>query len=366
MKYQTNLKNFMLICLLPTGMLLFYISSFVPGFVERIYSESAYKLAAQVLSNITGLLPFSIAEFVLISLILFVLFKFIQTMLKLARSRTERQTIIFSFLKNIFIYISIIYFGFVAVWGLNYNRLPFSAIISLDVTPASVTDLEKLCEFLIERTNKIRESVHENQSGIAFLPNGISETFKSAADGFESISSSYPVLGGKYGNAKGIYLSHLMSYTGITGVYFPFTGEANVNTAIPGFMIPSTTCHEMAHQRGFSREDEANYIAYLVCDSHADADFQYSGNLLALIYSMNALYQYDKDKFSQLTDRYSSGVIRDLCYNSQFWEKYEGPVEKLSTEINNTYLKANGQKDGVHSYGRMVDLLIARYKKSGG
>ncbi|HPW41948.1 MAG TPA: DUF3810 family protein, partial [Bacillota bacterium] len=30
---------------------------------------------------------------------------------------------------------------------------------------------------------------------------------------------------------------------------------------------------------------------------------------------------------------------------------------------NDKYLKANNQKDGVKSYGRMVDLLIAEHRK---
>ncbi len=34
----------------------------------------------------------------------------------------------------------------------------------------------------------------------------------------------------------------------------------------------------------------------------------------------------------------------------------------VSTDVNNAYLKINGQQDGVNSYGRMVDLLLAEFK----
>ena len=55
-------------------------------------------------------------------------------------------------------------------------------------------------------------------------------------------------------------------------------------------------------------------------------------------------------------------MISDIKYNSQFWEKYEGKVEKISNEINNTYLKSNGIKEGVENYGEMVKLLLTYYK----
>jgi len=64
-----------------------------------------------------------------------------------------------------------------------------------------------------------------------------------------------------------------MSYLGIGGVYFPFTGEANVNISMPHTSIPFTACHEMAHQIGFAREDEANFIAYIACKNHPSPDF---------------------------------------------------------------------------------------------
>jgi len=68
---------------------------------------------------------------------------------------------------------------------------------------------------------------------------------------------------------------------------FPFTGEANVNISMPHTSIPFTACHEMAHQIGFAREDEANFIAYIACKNHPSPDFQYSGILSALINATN-------------------------------------------------------------------------------
>jgi hypothetical protein len=120
----------------------------------------------------------------------------------------------------------------------------------------------------------------------------------------------------------------------------------------------------MAHQRGFAREDEANYLAYLTCMLHPNPDFQYSGTLLALINAVNALYRYAPEQALLLQEEYSEAVRRDLLHRKLFWQQYEGPLEEISREINDSYLKANRQEDGVHSYGRMVDLLLAAYRRS--
>ena len=72
----------------------------------------------------------------------------------------------------------------------------------------------------------------------------------------------------------------------------------------------------------------------------------------------------DINKYKELHKKYSLGVRRDLQADNIFWDKYSGKVQKISNQVNNTYLKSNGQSDGTESYGRMVDLLLAEYKTS--
>ncbi|MFN8548796.1 MAG: DUF3810 family protein [Candidatus Eisenbacteria bacterium] len=59
-------------------------------------------------------------------------------------------------------------------------------------------------------------------------------------------------------------LGELLSRCGINGIYIPFTGEAAV-CAPPEPEQPFVMAHEMAHQRGIAREDEANFTSWLAC-----------------------------------------------------------------------------------------------------
>ncbi len=49
----------------------------------------------------------------------------------------------------------------------------------------------------------------------------------------------------------------------------------------------------------------------------------------------------------------------DLTANSAFWNTLEGVLSEVSDQVNDTYLKANGQSDGVLSYEKVVDLLVS-------
>ena len=209
--------------------------------------------------------------------------------------------------------------------------------------------------------------VAEDEEGAFELSSTIYELSDYVADAMSELGDEYPVLDGYYGAPKPVFLSSLMSYTEITGIFFPYTMEANVNVDIPDYSIPSTMLHELAHLRGFMREDEANYIAYLAGVKSNNADINYSSTMLALIISGNALYRENSDMYFEIRDLYSEEVLRDIRANSAYWQKYEDTViSTVSNKINDTYLKANNQTDGVKSYGRMLDLLLAKYRKDYG
>ena len=121
----------------------------------------------------------------------------------------------------------------------------------------------------------------------------------------------------------------------------------------------------MAHQRCIAYEGEANYMAYVASTYHEEAVFQYSGIMLGLIKTMNALYREDVILYNQLRSTYSDGLNRDLKDYSTFYDAYEGKVNEQATKVNDTYLKSNGQSQGVRSYDDMVELLLEQFMQKG-
>ncbi|MGH4123375.1 MAG: DUF3810 domain-containing protein [Clostridium sp.] len=361
-KFSFNKQSF-LILLLPLGIIFSQISTMFPNYIETFYSSFFYKIIANILSWITGSLPFSFAELIIVSFIIFILWYVLKTIFNLLKGKNRRLEISKNFILNMLAISGLIYFSFQLLWGFNYQRLTLDKIFQLNVRTSSSKELAGLCEILVNKSNTIRTKIKENQFGVMELPYNKKYILKTAQLGYDSASLKYPKLKGNYGTPKGILLSIPMCYTGITGFYFPFTSEANINMAEPACFLPFTTTHEMAHQRGFAKEDEANYIAYIACINHLDINFQYSGTLTALSYSFNALQKSDSQKYSELILTCSNGVLNDLRYNQFFWNQYSGPIEKINDKINDTYLKSQNQQSGTKSYGAMVDLLLAEYRK---
>ena len=188
------------------------------------------------------------------------------------------------------------------------------------------------------------------------------EIDRQAVETMEAQGKVYEVLSGCYPKPKGLLFPWILSIQNLTGVYSPFTVEANYNTEMPAYNIPFTACHELSHLRGFMQEEEANFIGFLACVNADDTAFNYSGYLLGWIYATNELYEADYDTFEEIYNRLSDNVKADLSANSSFWKRYDSKVAEVSGQINDHYLKANGQSNGIKSYDRMVDLMITWFR----
>lgn len=330
-----------------------------PDLLERVYPAEWNRALIRVMSRLTGPFPFSLGEaFVYFHVILGVVLLLI-FVVKLFKGGA------FSLLSRTLAYASILYIVFMMVFGFNYQRPSVRAHLSLEKTLYEKGVLVEMNKALIERANTLREEVSEDEEGVFTLNMEEGTLYEKALKSYEAFSLEHPVYQGTYGPAKGILLSEYMNYTGITGIFMPFTGEANVNTKGPDLLFPATVLHEMAHQRGVAYEDEANYMAFVTSQYAEEESIRYSGTMLALISSMNALYRVDKEAYRTLYDTYHEGVRRDLASYSAFYKPYEGKVQEQATKVNDNYLKSNGQVSGVRSYGEMVNLLLEQFMQKG-
>jgi hypothetical protein len=262
--------------------------------------------------------------------------------------------------------------GIVAVWymmggGLNYFRSSFVNHSGLDVQKSSVEELTALCTDLAAEADRLSLTVTRGPDGGMVMSQGFEGSCSRVREGYRALQNEYNgVLQAGAGiRPKAVHLSEVMSLCRITGLYSFYTGEANINVDTPQYSIPNTIAHESAHVCGFMREDEANYIAYVVCRASGDDETKYSGTMLALIHSLNALARTDADAWRQIRTNLCPQVQADLALNSAYWKKFDTGVGKVAEKANDTHLKMNDQKDGIQSYGRMVDLLLADWRDGG-
>ncbi len=358
-------KRIYCILLLPISLLLILLAKKNSFFAEHIYAKHIYKWISQIVSAISGIFPFSLAEVLIIVLPVLLIVLLIRYIILIIFDKGKRKERLIRGIVNVLCAGSIALFIFTLLGGLNYYRYPFSAYSNLEITESSIDELYALTYSLAMDADQLREQVKSTDAdGVFQLSESNTELAKMAVKAYDALSQEYPILKGHYAKPKPILLSKLMSRTEITGIFMPFTMEANVNVDVPDYSIPATMLHELAHLRGFMREDEANFLAYLAGMKSDQIDFRYSSTMLALITSGNALYDKDPDLYFEIRDQYSEGVLKDIRANSAYWQQYEDTaVSAFSNKVNDTYLKANAQTDGVQSYGRMLDLLLAKYRR---
>lgn len=355
-----NLKRISFIFLIPVSLFLTLYARYYMSFAEY-YAVEIYPVFAETISFISSKTSVSAAEIIILLVVALLI---IYTLSMIVNSVKYKTADFFKqYAANILSFASVIYFLFVLFCGINYSRYEFTFYSGLEVKESSKEELIALCEVLIQDANNLRSNLTTGENNTAELfDRNYYGTAQRARDSFDNIAKEYSVLKGNYPAPKPVRMSQAMSHMNITGVFFPFTFEANVNVDIPPYQVPATMLHELVHLRGFMREDEANFIAYLSSINSGFEDFAYSGTMLALTYSMNALYAEDPESYASLRETYSQDVKNDMIFSWNYWKNFDTKVAEISNNINDAYLKANNQDDGVKSYGRMVDLLLAYYR----
>lgn len=407
----------------PIGFLMYALARISPDVCETLFTRGLYRVYGTAMSYVTGWLPFSLAEFVLVGAIITWIVLLVRRIVLIIKSavaptvqspaitrrrgkkrvplRNGKEKLYLSplgkneaffgpasaipkdarfederrvgpgyhlllLLRNILMATGIVFVWFMLGCGTNYYRHEFADIAGYKVQKSSTDELYAMCLDLAERTNGARKVLGCADDEVFSIDSqmSMSELAGKCSDAMTGLADKWPDFSGYYPKPKGALISRIMSEFNITGFYFPWTVEANVDIDISDYAIPYTMCHELAHLRGFMRENEANFIGYYACVTSDNATLNYSGYMLALILAGNKLYADSPELYRDVAGRYDEGVWTDLIANSEYWSQFEDTTaSRVGEKMNDTYLKATNQKDGTKSYGRMVDLLLAKYRE---
>ncbi len=353
-------KNFRIIALLVFSIVVIKILAYNAGLVEEYFSSGFFQTFSIILRLFTGWLPFSIGDLLYFFTGIFLLYKVITFFIKLIKRKIRINTVGKS-LVRILILSMAIYIIFNIFWGLNYNREGIAHQLNLQTTNYTAADLQKIQQLLVQKVNKSKQVLISNHS---VYPTD-KELFTRANKCYQQTQLSYAFLQYKQRSVKSSVFSWWGNYLGFTGYYNPFTGEAQLNTTVPRFILPFTTCHEMAHQIGYAKEDEANFVGYLAATSSTDTFFHYSTYLDLFLYANHQVYYSDsvlaKHAFAQL----SPAVKADIKEWKDFLIRHRSFADAIVTWAYGKYLKANQQPKGMYTYNEVIADLIAFYKKTG-
>lgn len=320
--------------------------------VDQFFTQGLSKNILKGISGFSALIPYSIAEFMAVAMII----QLIVLVVKLMVNLFNRKNILESFFRLLNT-VSLLVIGFLLIWGFNYRALGVEASIGLKPVQGTAAELEELAAKLAKQAGQER--------ALAVVEDEIfdyrKDIHKASKLAYHEMGKIYPEFINPVGRAKPLLSSRIFSKMGISGIFFPYTGEANYNADQHALLVPAVILHELAHLKGIAREEEANFIAYLVSRYSEDPALRYSATMLALINTQNRLFQMDGEAAGRVHSLYNAGMKWDLSEHNQYWIAFEGPVRERAEQVNDSYLKHNGQSQGTKSYQDMVSYLLAYY-----
>jgi len=342
--------------------------------VENQYATGIYAVFSRFFRYLFGWIPFSIGDILYAFIILWLLWKLVKLITKSPSPTLKTgsvdskeakisklitmQIFVHNLLKPVQIFL-ILYIVFNALWGINYNRIGLAHQLHLQIEEYNLTDLKMINSLLVKKTNEAKLAI-EN---ITYPSN--SQLFSKVKAAYQHAEIVYPFLKYTPVSLKPSLWSWVGNYMGFTGYYNPFTGEAQVNTLVPKFLQPFTSCHEVAHQLGFAKEMEANAAAYLVASISKDTLLHYSLYLDMFMYSNRNLFEIDSISAKEFRKQLNPQVKADLIEWKIFNKKYKSSIEPFFRWVYEIYLEQNKQPEGILSYDEVTGFIIAWYKKYG-
>ena len=325
-----------------------------PIWVERFYTQGFYQVYLRMITVCTNLFPFSIGDVLYFLVGLFLLWK-IRAIWKKNRETKQR---LLAYTRLVTTCCMLFYFAFTLLWGLNNYRHPLSSQLQLDLgyTKEEILDLTRE---LIVQTNAIQRLITQDTLQQVVISSDKKQQLADAQLGVNQLGQSTQWFTYQQQQAKGSLYSLPLTYMGFSGYINPFTLEAQVNTKIPTSTFIVTASHEIAHQLGYAKESEANFIGFLAAKQQRDIHYQYAANIFALRYCLKAVESEETEaNFKALLTEITPGVQQNLMENTLFWLSYKSSIDSIFKVIYGNFLKINNQKEGIRSYNRFIDLLI--------
>ena len=344
-------------------LLLLPLYRFFPAFADWFtrFPASYFRLG---LGAVSSLFPFSLFEWSIILGICYLIFLLIFIPITLLRRKKEKKTLrIIPFLTVVPVVLLTVLDLFTLTFASSYYRPSPLGEIAPDVESVTQEDVFHTLESLIGIVNETAPSLEKDDKGASVaLPLGeINQRVKKACDDFGSQNDFYQTKGYK---AKTFVSSPLMTYTHISGIFGFFTGEANVNTNYPHFIITPSLAHESSHARGIAPENECNFLSAVILMESEDPYLRYCGASFVLDDFISVCRKLDRERTNEMLQSLDPVFAADMAAYSEFFAPYrDSAASKVADAANSTYLKSMGQKEGTVSYSRIIRLTAAYFRE---
>jgi hypothetical protein len=301
-------------------------------FVERAYSTGVYPWIQDAVTALSNLVAVAALDLLLIAVAGWWLWRAARDTAASPRAwlRVGARTITA---------VAVVYVAFVALWGLNYRRLPLPQKLPFDAANVSDGAAQELARRAVDELNTPRSAIDP----------ALAQAFERAQALVGVPHSARP------GRPKKSVLDPYFRMAAVEGMTNPFFLETLVSSTLLPVERPFVVAHEWSHLAGFADEGEANFVGWLTCIS-GDAWARYSGWLF-LYREVSA--GFSRDVRAQVGEHLLSGPRADLtAIAERHRQEVNRVISSAGWRVYDQYLKANRVEAGAASYATVVRLVL--------
>lgn len=342
----------LLLALTPVTVGVFALALRFPDMTESLYSQATYPWVARGFALVNRA-PFSLAE----TVIVLGFIGGVVCMIRIIRRSNRRlgRTLVWLVGSG-----AVTLALFFVLWGFNYARPSLAARAGLAAGDMEAESVLAAGISAAELASSLYESL-ETQPAPSVMPFDLGGLNRALDTSFNQLKLPGDPIDFAPTPAKPLASSVLLSYLGISGIFFPFTGEPSINILQPDAALPLVVAHEKAHQRGVTNEGEANFAAFIACADEASPPYlRYAAYLFATRYLLGEASRYlPRETIDEAWSHLDEGPTTDVRAIYDFWRRYEGPASRAAARANDHYLRTMQVPGGLQSYGTVVQLMMA-------
>jgi hypothetical protein len=319
---------------------------FARGWIEHGYANGIFAAMNRTFVPLTEAVPFAVGDLQAIVVLGALGWWWVRAIRRAARGRKLRTVLALLVHTAAFAAIGVV--AFELLWGLNYRRATVSSRVDFNESRVTGAAVARFSERIVDTLNANVAAAHAESLDRVKLRAAFEPLVARLGDDWEVAVTS----------PKWTLLDPYYEAAGIGGQYSPFAFETLLNESFLPFEVPRALAHEWAHVGGFTDEGDANYIGTLACLRSDDPLIRYSG----------AFWTYgDLPESERKRLRLDPRVIADFqASRERFFRHYKPQIFAFQWRFYDRFLRSNGVRRGVASYGFFLKLLVGTKLDAGG
>ena len=288
-------------------------------------------------------LPWTIYELTILFGVIFTIYQLVVSIISLLKKE---------YLDSLYKFLTIVIFFAICV-----DMYVFSAAMAYGRSEAPIPQYqgevnEKLhddtIEYFLNDYNYVASKFTYKEDGLINCPYSLRDINELLKEEYKRLESTYynPFTS----NAKTLVTSDLFSELKFSGINWGPSGETMINYNLQDVEIPHTLAHELAHNKGIYREDEANLVAIYILITSENEFLRYAGYYSGFLSLCQIYALEDYNRYADTYFKLNENIRNEYGVISKYWNERIDIIGKIGQWYNDWFLKLNGNQNGTDDY----------------